>query len=103
MEYAISKQITTVVIEFSVTEADPLEERKYDMPGSGRRAPRYFDPREGHLKIINGERVSLSLHGPRILKGGKLSEYERLPSTWSKRSIGQAPEWVQRIWREAGA
>jgi hypothetical protein len=103
MEYAIIEQTTTLVIRFGVTDAEPLESRKYDIPETYGKVRRVFDPREGHLKILNGERVSITFYGPRLLKGGRASDLERLTATWSRRTLAEAPEWIQRIWREAGA
>lgn len=103
MEYAIIEQTTVLTIRFGVAGAEPLASRKYDFTETHGKVPRTFDPREGVLKIVGGERTSITFYGPRLLKSGKTSDMEHLVSTWSRRSISEAPEWVQRIWQEAGA
>jgi hypothetical protein len=103
MEYAIIEQTGTLTIRFGVTEAGALPSRRYNMEETYHKIPRVFEPREGHLKIVNGKRTAITFYGPRVLKGGRLSETERFVSTWTHDTIHEAPEWVRTIWHEAGA
>jgi hypothetical protein len=47
-------------------------------------------------------RTSITIAGPQILKGGKLSESIRLKARWSAKNITDAPSWVQDVWAQAG-
>jgi hypothetical protein len=103
MQYAIIERTGTLTIRFGVAETGPLPSRRYNVTEDYHKIPRVFEPREGHLKIQDGKQTSITFYGPRILKGGRLSETERFVATWTHDTIGQAPEWVRTIWHEAGA
>lgn len=102
LEYIVNKDETVRTVEFTLTAGTtPLEHRPYDWP-EVHREPRYFNPQSGYLTIVAGERTSITVSGPWILKGGRLSENTQLVARWSAKRISDAPEWVRDLWTRAG-
>lgn len=102
LEYTVDKDETVRTVHFTLTAGTtPLEHRPYDWPES-HREPRYFHPTGGHLKIVAGERTSITVTGPWILKGGRLSENKPMVARWTAKRISDAPEWVRDLWTRAG-
>jgi hypothetical protein len=98
--FKITEDRTTRVVRFEeLTGTTPLTHQPYDWAEPKERA---FHPEHGALTLVDGVRTSITIAGPQILKGGKLSESIRLKARWSAKNITNAPSWVQDVWAQAG-
>lgn len=101
MKIEVKEDVTSRVVIFTIKDADPLLHRPYGWP----------EPRERHfiadtavIKIRDGEKLSITLTGPMVLKGGELSETTRCKAHWSWREMDERhtdapPAWVLGIWK----
>lgn len=101
MNIEVSSDTTSRVVIFKLSEADPLLHRPYGWRES---QERHFVADTAVVKIQDGQKLSIMLAGPMILKGGKLSENTRCKATWSWREMDERhtdapPAWVLGIWR----
>lgn len=102
MEYEIEQESTRRTVHFKITGTELLNYRPY---GWDEPRERLFQPVRAVVVVLDAERRTITLHGPALLKGGRLSDITNLSAEWRRQEMDSRytaapPAWVLKIWGE---
>jgi hypothetical protein len=105
MKFEISGERTTRTVYFNLKDAPPTLHRPYNWVEDKERC---FQPEHAVIKVVDGEKLSITVAGPMILKGGNLSDSQRGKSHYGWREMDPrhtdtAPPWMHELWSQVSS